>query len=488
MSTPQRQAPQPQGSQPQQKRIRERHRSRGSQVINSANILESQTPVIAEDLYNEPVRTNRNSSTISGKYVPFFDERNAYAKQLLSLVNNSPTLRRVIQDKTAMTIGDGFNVFDGVINPMLSFVKKSLKNVGIEDKRSIEINNQLVRVNKSNESLQDVLQKGVYDFFAVGNGFFELVKVQTSEGVKTYLYHIPVYMVAFEKMEADMVKRNVGIYETWEKDINSINEIRNVAIYPSVTPVNEEDGTVTERSVIAIQNYAPGYSYWGLPDWIGAKHYAELEYRAARYNINEFENGFIPSAIVTFFGSLDEDEGRKLMRDFKESYTGTKNHKKVFAQVVRDENMAAKVQTIETNKQGDYIELLKLAAQNIVTSARWTMSAAGFSSPGQMGTNQQLRSEIEYLQNTVIKPIQNAFIQTVVQPYINYLAEENSVFTNISLEFSNAMPISFLGDINIENTMTIDEKREILGLAPLTPAQKAQLLTEMSNNKNVINA
>jgi hypothetical protein len=280
-------------------------------------------------------------------------------------------------------------------------------------------------------------------------------------------------MVAFKKMEEDMVKTTVGIYETWEKDITTIDQIRDVEIFPAVTSYTEEDGTTTERSIICIQNYAPGYSYWGLPDWIACKHYAELEYRAARYNINEFENGFIPSSIVQFFGNMTEEEARKMMRDFKDSYTGTRNHKKVFAQVVRDERLKANVQTIDTDKQGDYIELLRLCAQNIVSASGWTMAAAGFATSGVIGTNQQLRSEISYLQNKVITPVQNLFVQNVIQPYLNYIADYNPSVQGISLSFSNSVPVSFMGDIDIKAVLTVDEQRQILGFEPLNQPTNA---------------
>lgn len=455
------QAAQPQ---PQKQRFR---KAKGSDILASATIIEGQSAVIAEDIYNEPVRTTRNSSTVLGRYVPFFDEQNSFAKQLLAICNNSPTLRRVINDKVNMAIGDGFNVYSGVINPMLTFLNETKQNIDITDRRVYEINNLLLNVNLNNETLQDVLKKGFTDYFSLGNCFFELVRTNTMDGIKTYIYHIPAYMVAFKKMEEDMVKEVVGIYETWEKDITTIDQIREVNIFPKVSGYTEEDGTVTERSIICIQNYAPGYSYWGLPDWIACKHYAELEYRAARYNINEFENGFIPSSIVQFYGNMTEEEASRMMRDFKNSYTGTKNHKKVFAQVVRDERLKANVQTIETDKQGDYIELLRLCAQNIVSASGWTMSAAGFATSGVIGTNQQLRSEIAYLQNKVIQPIQNLFCQNVIQPYLNYISEYAPQVADISLAFSNSLPVSFMGDIDIKAVLTVDEQREILGFKPL---------------------
>jgi hypothetical protein len=50
---------------------------------------------------------------------------------------------------------------------------------------------------------------------------------------------------------------------------------REIPIYPEFKKL--EDGT--ERSIIHVKQYAAGYFYFGLPEWIGAKMWAEMEYR-----------------------------------------------------------------------------------------------------------------------------------------------------------------------------------------------------------------
>jgi len=82
-----------------------------------------------------------------------------------------------------------------------------------------------------------------------------------------------------------------------------------------------------------------------------------------------------------------------------------------------------------------------------------------------------LRSEILYLQNKVIAPVQNLFIQNVVQPFLNYIAEDDANFKDIYLEFSNSIPISFVGDIDVTKVLTQDEQREVLGFKPLESNQ-----------------
>jgi hypothetical protein len=84
-----------------------------------------------------------------------------------------------------------------------------------------------------------------------------------------------------------------------------------------------------------------------------------------------------------------------------------------------------------------------------------------------LGSNQQLRLELEYAQNTVIKPKQNMFCSRVINPFLSILAESNSAFKDVQFSIVNSMPVSFFGDIDVEANLTQDEKREILGYSPL---------------------
>lgn len=442
-----------------QKKFKSRRRE--STVLASANISERDSAVVAADLFNEPIASAFGNT--SNEYVPFFDSKSSFVNKLLALSNNSPTLRRIIQDKSAMVLGDGFIVNNSSISPMLSFLRKAKKMLGIKDKNVYEINEKLLVVNKNQENLQQVLEKGIVDYNTLGNAFFEIVTISTSEGKKTFLYHIPVYMVAFKKMESDFVVKEIGVKEIWEFGVNHSGEVRRIPLYPTIAKIEETDGTVTERTAISVKKYAAGFSYWGLPDWIAAKHFAEIEYRVGRFQINEFKNSFNPSSIVTFYGNMTQDEAKTLLGDFKETYSGENGESKIFGQVVRNSDFKADVKVLNNEKEGSYLDLVKMASQMIITASRWTKSLAGFSESGQLGTNQQIRSEIELLQNTVIKPIQNLFSQSVLQTYINKVAENDPVFKNISLEFSNNMPISFLGEIDVKAILSVNEQREIAG-------------------------
>ena len=226
----------------------------------------------------------------------------------------------------------------------------------------------------------------------------------------------------------------------------------------------------------------PGFEYWGLPSWIAARYWAELEYRIPKYNISKFKNGFMPSAIVQFFGAATQEEARKLIDDFRTCFTDTGNNSKVMAQVLRDERFKAIVTPIEDNNEGNWLELGDQAAQQIVTATRWTMALAGHATAGQLGTNQQLRDEIELITNMSIKPVRGLMLSRVFNPFLKEYIEHTSEtgLDDKYLTIANSAPVSFAGDVDVNANLTTTEKREVLGYDALTQEQ----ITEQTNLNN----
>ncbi len=64
------------------------------------------THLVSQDIYNEPERERLDMG--GNKWVRILDQNNLFQKSLLAVVNNSPTLRRIISDKVNMVTGDGF--------------------------------------------------------------------------------------------------------------------------------------------------------------------------------------------------------------------------------------------------------------------------------------------------------------------------------------------------------------------------------------------
>ena len=412
------------------------------------------------------------------KWVRFFDQNDTFLKSLIATVNNSPTLRRIINDKTNMVVGDGFIPVIGRASSLLTTRPSAEAQISQEQLDDIEMYIEQVNLHKQN--LQEVLAALAFDFDAFGNCFAEIVR---GDGF-VYIYHVPVYMVGIRKAADDRSIKSVGIYDNWEEvplgseGTQFANKgFREIPLYPAFS--DKEDGI--DRSIIHIKQYAAGYFYWGLPEWIAALQWAEIEYFIQRFNSSNFENGFMPSGLLQIYGSMSPAEAKSLLEGIERKFTGAGNNHKIFMQVLRDEKLKANWVPMSQTYEGQFMQLQELAAANIVTANRWSKSLAGFAQEGQLGTNQQLRSELEYLQNTVIKPRQNLLLSRIINVFIyESTLVNNALPAGLQFNISNSLPVSFIGDIGIDAALTIDEKREILGYGAL----ENQTITPSENGIN----
>ncbi|NBX73323.1 MAG: hypothetical protein EBQ89_03390, partial [Alphaproteobacteria bacterium] len=256
--------------------------------------------LVQEDIFNEPSRERLDFS--GAKWVRFFTQKDDFLKSLIAIVNNSPTLRRIVEDKTNMVVGDGFIPIKGKSTTLLT---TSQKGEVISDDSLTEIEELISSVNLHNQNLQEVLSALAFDYDAFGNCFAEIVRGRVGNQPFSYIYHVPVYYIGIRKAAQDQIIKSVGIYDNWEEvalttdgSFYASEGFREVPIYPEFKQF--EDGT--ERAVIHVKQYSAGYFYFGLPEWIGAKMWAEMEYRIQRFNTSKFENGFMPSGLLQFFG------------------------------------------------------------------------------------------------------------------------------------------------------------------------------------------
>ena len=437
--------------------------------------------ILERDTLNEPQEENNSADFIANKWVRFFDRYNQFYYDLDQTIKNSPTISRIIQNKTLMCLGGGFDVKRSEDIPVLSFFRKMAVRI-MGDSGAREINEIIASVNMANESLEEVIYKFFYDLIAFGNAFVEIIKTTKEGQPVVYLNHIPVEQVGIEKKNKFGVSANIAVSKYWVKGRvpkeNELNEnMKVIPMYPSLSSHTIEGTEVVhERSAIHVKEYCPGFEYWGLPAYIAARFWCNLEYRIPKYNINKFKNGFLPSAIIQFFGSYSDDEGRELIENLVRTFTDTDNGSKVFATAGSDERDKVNVQTIEDNSEGNYLELSRLAAQQIVTAAGWTMALAGHATAGQLGTNQQLRDEIEFITNMCIKPLQRVGLTKVINIFLKEVRQHtnNSAINNLYLAFANMQPISSASQIDPNDNLTMNEKRSVLGYDPITEEQLQQ--------------
>ena len=453
-----------------------------SSILASATIKQGiDTDILQEDLIREfqPDRYNSDESyLINSKWVRFFDPNSSFLKSLMALINNSTTLRNVIQQKTSLTMGEGFNAVESKNIPVLQSFRRLIKKLSVSDFGIEEMNSLITSVNLNGETLEEVIEKVAFDWWAFGNSIVELVKTTAGGKDIVYIYHIPLYKAAIKKANENNIVKEIGISENWDNQSGSDEGVSVLPLYPEFS-----EG----RSVIHIKQYSPGFFYWGLPENVAGRFWAEIEYRIPKYNISKFKNGFVPSAILQFFGSLTKQEAEKLVSSVEDTFTDTGKNSKMLVQVLRDEKYKLNAQILEDKNDGNYMDLQALASQAIVTANRWTMSLAGFATGGKLGSNQQIRDELDYVINTSIKQARRKIMQNIVNPFIKENALLNPALNNIMLEIANMNPVSLASYLDPKELLLKNEQRKIFGFDALTEEAQNELKTEKDVNSNNTN-
>jgi len=211
---------------------------------------------------------------------------------------------------------------------------------------------------------------------------------------------------------------------------------------------------------------SPNFYYWGRPDWIAAKIWGELEYRIAKYNQAKFENGFTPSAIVSLFGMTNSEEAAQVVEAMKGCFTRTGNNSKMFIQALSDETYKADVQILNNQQEGEFQALADLCRQEIITAHRWTPALGGLATAGQLGSNQQIRSEFDIVYNTVIRPMQKYILRGLNKAVQTVSDLKGGVWSVVYLDLKKPMPVSFAGDIQVDRDLEMNEQRAELCKEP----------------------
>ncbi len=147
------------------------------------------------------------------------------------------------------------------------------------------------------------------------------------------------------------------------------------------------------------------------------------------------------------------------------------NNSKILFFNSTDSNFKLDVKNLQSTERGQFLELEELASQAIITATNWTKSLSGISTPGQLGSNQQIKNELELVQNLVITPVQEKFCNELLTPLINCFAQKmnpdnNNTVPNYSTNIIKIKPIGVVAELDPKEVLSKDEKRDLLGYEP----------------------
>ena len=301
--------------------------------------------------------------------------------------------------------------------------------------------------NQDGQSLRDVFCSMVSNYIKLGNSYLNVVK----GGDK------PLNLYSWDSTKFRIKKDKSFYYVTsYWRDIGDSSTIQDK--YKAITL--DAEGYNDNDFVICVKNLMPEFDYYGLPDWVGAIDWVDIEYRISKFNIDKFDNGLMPSAMVSIYGQAPEGMTPKAYTQaIANKFTGEGNNDKMLVQLLDSPESKPDVFEFTRERDGEFRELSELATNNIVRVHRFSPALAGLETAGKLGSTQQLRLEYEKFMNSVAipdyqKPIVNAF-NKVIKEYMGL---------PYKLKVVNLPPIGLSGMIEPAKVMTLNEQREQIGL------------------------
>ena len=383
-------------------------------------------PITTQELITE------KPERISNEYVSFFDtSNNVYINDLARRARRSSTHSAILSSKLAYTIGTDFIYSDDL---------KANQQSWADD------------VNANEESLRDVFNLVSKDYITFGNAWIQSVKV----GSRTNYYYIDATKVRIKTDRSAII-----VSDYWREIGNGKYSTK-----PHVEiSLNKKKGTHASQ----LMRHSPEYNFYGLPDYIGALNWIDVEYRIPKFNLDRFDNGFFPSALIQMFGSPPEGTtAKQYVKSMVSNFTGEANNSKIVAEMLDSPEQAAKITTFESEKQGEFEKLAEMAKVNIISAHRIPPVLAMIETAGKLGGNQQVSESHNLFMNSVIIP---DFQEPLLRFFNKLISVAGFKFT---IEINQLNSLTLVDKINPHDVLTVNEQRELLGFEPITETETTE--------------
>jgi len=372
----------------------------------------------------------------------YFGKDNLFPDYLIDLADNCSIHRALIETKSKFISGEGF-YFEG------------------ED-------NQIAQAERFLEGLdKDFLRRTAIDM-AYFNGFYWQSKFERS-GKVAYLRNVDFSYVRSGKMNENGEVDKYYFSPDWKfatkrnsfKPEDEIYKPKPIASWQS-----SDRMLVRERGeLVNGMCYSPGKLFYAEPSYLGALNYIEISNQIAEFHKNNLDNGMVGSMHIHLFEDLsDGEKRRKVEKSINNKFSGSENAGKVVVTWSTNPDMKTMVESIPVNDSHEMFTLLNgKVSEEIIMAHRTPMALAGIKvATGLQSEDSLTRANMEYYQNTVIRPS-----QAVIEENLDKVLERNGI--NVKSKIKPLKPIDILGSEELmSRVMTINEIRtSVLGIEAL---------------------
>ncbi|ASW74693.1 hypothetical protein IQ37_15160 [Chryseobacterium piperi] len=349
------------------------------------------------------------------------------------------------------------------------------------------------RINNKRQSMGKVLDGLFNKYFRVGNDFIEIIRSKVGETKKVMAFPRKFLECRLSEADENDVSQSVyiskkfrNIKDDWSIDVEK--DAIELPIYDGEDTnwyIHPTQGT--EHCLIHIKNEMPGYDYYGMPENVASLPQQILEYKAARYNIDNFENNLVIGGLVVLEGNHTDDELNKVARKITAQHTG--DGKRGRYAFVSNKQGTAVIHDMKKQTDGDFLAMDEKVEQKIISANNWDAALFGQNISKGIGNggNAYVRTIFDIKNKTVIEPTREVIIEDFIIPFFEIY--DDWMGTNWSekeFSFIPVVPESFAGDIDSNAILTVDEGRQILGKDPLPNNEGSVIIsTNQKTQKNV---
>lgn len=433
--------------------------ARSVKVHNTVK-LDSKTPV--------PIDYNGSAFTLfSGQqYIPFFHPDDSLFRTLLEVRLLSPTQDSCLNDKSFYSVGDGLQVRDQVFPT--AFDRK---------------------INGKRQTIDDIL-KAVFDsLFQDGNKFIEIVRAEVAGDrfVHVYAHNNMDCRMKFNKdgsepthvIRSKNFRRNgIITFGDEEKPIEIPLWTDNpLAGYP-VWKKDPGRKVIVERTMIHIKNDFQGVDCYGLPSNFSGFYNSVMEYKATRFNLDNFENNMFLGGVLFLSGNVSKEEEKKITQNIRKMYTGEGKGQRILPISSEGGLTDSKFVPFNGTQDGHFIELDKRNESKIITANNWSKALMDLNETSSLGKGgEYIKNLFKIKFRTVIMPAQQNVLNNFIFPLMQIIDEYKSTkFYNMPWWIKPVIPITLEGLLDVNSLLTVDEGRAEIGRGAIDDKKKGKML------------
>lgn len=313
-----------------------------------------------------------------------FGSNNDFPQELIRLYQNASSLHTALIDrKVDMICSQGFEI----LTPFL--------------------------LNEYSKDDGNILARKVAYDEIIFNGFYLNIIFSKDGKTVSQVEHLP-----YEKMrvaKCDEERDEIPGY-FFSKDWLNRNRKENKPLF--IPEYNEElDRKEYPSQVMFFKTYCPGLDYYTLPSYNSTLNWLKLDYEISTYHLKNVQNGLMPGMIIVNKSGIPTAEERRMIYDdTKRNLAGADNAGDFIMVYAETPDKAPEFIPVQLNSSDQrFKDLMVQIDSTIMRSHKFTSAIAGIEVAGKLGTSQEITEQLQYIQNTVITPVQfkieNAFMK-----------------------------------------------------------------------------